>query len=181
MAAASLTFLLAGCQGGEGVNTGQTKTAKPPKVEVTQTETQVKTEAQVKSETILTQEQSQIAPKTTKTLPAKTQVKTTSKTTPKNTDKPAASPLKGITIKSDGFVPSIITVSPGTKVIFINVDDALHWPASDVHPTHGICPGFDSQKPLAKNGTYAFTFTEAKTCPFHDHLNPSLRGSVVVK
>lgn len=86
-----------------------------------------------------------------------------------------------IVMTSQGFSPSSLTIAVGTTVQFVNKDpDAPHWPASGVHPTHQICPGFDSLRPIEPEGSYRFTFTEAKTCPMHDHLNPSLRGTVVV-
>ncbi|TSC78536.1 MAG: Uncharacterized protein G01um101433_201 [Parcubacteria group bacterium Gr01-1014_33] len=80
-----------------------------------------------------------------------------------------------------GFSPASVTVPVGTTVRFVNRDSVGLWPASDLHPTHGICPGFDSQGPLGPGETYEFTFTAAKTCPMHDHLHPSLRGVVVVE
>lgn len=158
-------LFLAGCQSNEIVTPEQPQTTQAPKIETNQAATQT----QVKQELTPTQAATQSLPKTIKPQPVKTKDKTT------------GSSLKGITIKSDGFAPSSINIVPGTKVIFINVDDAPHWPASVIHPTHEVCPGFDAKKPLAKNETYAFTFTESKTCPFHDHLNPLLRGSIIVK
>lgn len=163
------TLFLVGCQSNETVISEQQQATQSPAIETNQ----VTQQTQVKQELTLTQAITQSLPQKTNIQPVKTKDKAT--------DKAAGSALKGITIKSDGFAPSSITVVPGTKVIFINVDDTLHWPASAIHPTHEVCPGFDSKKPLAKNETYAFTFTESKTCPFHDHLNPLLRGSIIVK
>lgn len=86
-----------------------------------------------------------------------------------------------IEISAQGFSPSNITIPAGTAVRFTNKDAKLHWPASGIHPTHQVCPGFDSLKPLQPGESYSFTFTEAKTCPMHDHLNPQVRGSIVVQ
>lgn len=94
---------------------------------------------------------------------------------------PVAENTKGIAITATGFQPANITIKKGTKVIFSNLDDKQHWPASDDHPTHLKCAGFDSKKGLAKNETYEFTFDKAETCPMHDHLNPNLKGTITVQ
>lgn len=97
---------------------------------------------------------------------------------------PASSSSQGeATIKMlvGGFEPSSLTIPLGTKVHFVNNDSVPHWPASGVHPTHQICPGFDSLRLVQPGEEYSFTFTQKKTCPMHDHLNPALRGSVEVQ
>lgn len=86
-----------------------------------------------------------------------------------------------VEITAGGFAPAELKVKVGTMVKFTNRDSELHQPASGVHPTHEICPGFDALKGLAKDESYSFTFNTAKTCPFHDHLNPSIKGTVVVE
>lgn len=86
-----------------------------------------------------------------------------------------------IEITAKGFSPSSITIPRGASVRFINKDANQHWPASGVHPVHQVCPGFDALRPLSPGESYSFSFIETKTCPMHDHLNPSLRGSIVVE
>lgn len=76
-----------------------------------------------------------------------------------------------------------LTIRVGDKVTFVNNDSVTHWPASGIHPSHQICPGFDALKGLAAGESYTHTFTEVKTCPFHDHLNAGnspLRGQIIV-
>lgn len=97
------------------------------------------------------------------------------------TEEPANQAPVVIELTSSGFSPSTVTVMRGTTVRFVNRDSVMHWPASGVHPAHQICPGFDSLRGLANGESYEFTFNTAKTCPMHDHLNPSTRGSIVVK
>jgi plastocyanin len=92
--------------------------------------------------------------------------------------------LKGMAITSTGFTPSELTIAVGTKVRFENIDNAPHWPASDPHPTHDLCPGFAADKALAKGDFYEFTFDKPETCTFHDHLNPTndtFKGKIIVK
>lgn len=83
-------------------------------------------------------------------------------------------------ITKDGFVPKELTIKVGTTVVFVNDDVAPHRPASGPHPVHTICPGLDALKNLNKGDTYQFTFTEAKVCPIHDHLNPSTTATITV-
>lgn len=97
-------------------------------------------------------------------------------------DEPSVVPgVKGIAITSDGFLPAEITIKAGTKVIFQNLDEAPHQPASDIHPTHTLCPGFDSLGGLAKDENYEHTFTKPGECSFHDHLNPGLKGKIIIE
>lgn len=96
---------------------------------------------------------------------------------------------KIIEITSAGFSPSTLTIKAGDTVTFINKDSAQHWPASAVHPTHAVYPEpggcigskFDSCKNLAQNEEWSFTFNEKGTWNYHDHLNPSLFGKIVVE
>jgi plastocyanin len=82
---------------------------------------------------------------------------------------------------ADGFVPSTITIQKGDYVQFTNSDSNLHWPASGPHPAHTALPGFDALKGITAGNYYRYQFTKVGTWYFHDHLNPSLKGSVVVK
>ncbi len=86
-----------------------------------------------------------------------------------------------VEITPGGFAPATLKIKAGTQVNFVNRDSALHWPASGVHPAHELCPGFDSLKGLAKDEVYKFTFTEVKTCSMHDHLNPDIKGLIIVE
>lgn len=85
-----------------------------------------------------------------------------------------------VVMDSSGFSPANLTIEVGDTVTFVNRDTRSRWPASGLHPTHLLCPGFDALEPLAKGKTYAFTFREAKECPMHDHLIPSIRGKITV-
>lgn len=80
-----------------------------------------------------------------------------------------------------GFNPAQFEVLVGTNVVFENKDTAARWPASGVHPTHQLCPGFDALGSVAPGSFYSHIFTEKKECPFHDHLSPNLRGKLSVK
>ncbi|HEY4484439.1 MAG TPA: hypothetical protein VI978_01815 [Candidatus Paceibacterota bacterium] len=87
-----------------------------------------------------------------------------------------------VQITDEGLSVKELNVKVGDTVTFKNLDSAPHWPAAGPHPTHQICPGFDALKGLSQNESYSFKFTEAKTCPFHDHLNVTDKyfGKIIV-
>lgn len=86
-----------------------------------------------------------------------------------------------VAITDTGFSPAQLVVAAGTTVTFTNNGQAMHWPASAVHPTHNLLPGFDALKGLATGETYAFTFTKVGTWTCHDHLNPQLKCTIIVE
>lgn len=96
---------------------------------------------------------------------------------------------KTVEIMAAGFYPSSVTISAGQEVKFVNKDAQTHWPASDSHPTHTVYPqsggcissAFDACKALAQDEEWEFIFTQTGTWNYHDHLNPSLTGTVVVE
>lgn len=93
----------------------------------------------------------------------------------------SAGGIETVEMTIQGFVPATLEIPVGTTVVFVNKDTEMHWPASGVHPTHQICAGFDSLKGVESGKSYSYTFTTAKTCPYHDHMNPGLKGTIVVK
>lgn len=100
-----------------------------------------------------------------------------------------------VEITPSGFSLQSLTISQGESVIFINKGSVLNWPASAVHPTHKLYPGsdinkcstpeekniFDACKGLKKGESYIFTFNEKGNWRYHDHLNPSSTGIMMVE
>lgn len=85
-----------------------------------------------------------------------------------------------ITLTKSGFSPAGVKVKVGTKIKFVNRTDLSFWPASDLHPNHAIYPEFDPKRALSPNEVWEFQFDNVGTFRFHDHLNPTSRGTVVV-
>lgn len=89
-----------------------------------------------------------------------------------------------VTFSATGISPSTVRVARGGTVTFTNTDGAPHEPASNSHPTHMECPEFNVGS-LAQNASATATAgNAAKTCGFHDHLNPSntaFQGTVVIE
>lgn len=78
-----------------------------------------------------------------------------------------------VAILDDGFFPSILRISKGTKVTWVNKDTNPHWPVSDL-------PGFGSDKELKTGENYSFTFENIGAFNYHDKLNPALTAVVEV-
>lgn len=79
------------------------------------------------------------------------------------------------------FSSSPLTIKNGDVVIFKNNSDKSFWPASAFHPTHTNYPDFDTKKPIAPGQTWQFKFTKTGQWAFHDHLNPSATGKIIVQ
>jgi plastocyanin len=86
-----------------------------------------------------------------------------------------------VTYNGTTFSPAQVTVMSGTTVKFVNQSNKLVWVASDPHPTHTDYPGFDAKKGLTQGQSYEFTFDKIGTWGYHNHLNPSQTGSVIVQ
>ena len=95
----------------------------------------------------------------------------------------------------NGFSPSPLTVKLGETVFFVNESSNPFWPASAMHPTHIVysgtsleehCPdvaneSFDACSPIAAGSSWSFTFNKIGSWNYHDHLNASHFGKVIVE
>ena len=93
---------------------------------------------------------------------------------------------------AQGFSPSSVTIAKGATVTFVNESGGPMWVASGPHPAHtgysgtertAHCPdtagvAFDQ---CAVGDSYTFTFERAGTWPYHDHVNASKFGKVIVE
>ena len=94
-----------------------------------------------------------------------------------NVDSPAAA----IDMNETGFAPDTANVMRGETVCWKNTGSTPHWPASNIHPTHGIYPAFDPKKGIPPGEQWCFLFGQAGIWRFHDHLQPEFSGVVNVK
>lgn len=85
-----------------------------------------------------------------------------------------------VTYGASGFAPNTVTVKIGTAVVWTNQGQGGMWVASAVHPTHQLLPGFDQLKSVAKGGGYDYVFVKVGTWKYHNHVNASDTGTVVV-
>lgn len=88
--------------------------------------------------------------------------------------------IYSIQMTADGFEPDRLEIIAGDSVIFENVDQADHWPASNVHPTHELYADFDAKRPILPGESWSMTFFRPGIWGFHDHLNPQYTGQITV-
>lgn len=101
---------------------------------------------------------------------------------PTKTASPSATTEENaVTITSRGFEPATITIKAGKTVTWVNNDSVTHQVNSAVHPTHQVYPPLNSVGLLKPRESKSLTFPQAGSFKYHDHLNPSLTGTVVVK
>lgn len=100
-----------------------------------------------------------------------------------------------IKMTKSGFVPEEVTIKQGQTIRFLNTDTLTHWPAIHAHPTHTRYPDsdirkcgtlqelvmFDACRPVEAGESYNFTFSEAGTWGYHDHIISRYTGRVYVE
>jgi plastocyanin len=89
-----------------------------------------------------------------------------------------------ITITAAGVSPSTVTVSPGSRVTFVNNDSRPHDMASDPHPAHSDCPGVTVGFLQPGQSGTTQNLNTVRTCGFHDHNQPdvtSLQGTIRIQ
>lgn len=86
-----------------------------------------------------------------------------------------------INVTENGFEPAEVEITEGDRVVWVNKTNGSVWPASNLHPTHGLYPEFDPREPYGKDQAWGFVFKKPGEWQFHDHLRPSSRGVVKVR
>ena len=90
-------------------------------------------------------------------------------------------PGEPIVTKTDkGFSPAVLRVQKGQKVTFLNKSGRPIWPASDLHPSHGVYPEFDPKGPIQNEQSWDFVFDKIGSWKYHDHLAPYMTGVIEV-
>lgn len=104
---------------------------------------------------------------------------TTQKQTPSQ-QKALQTKQEDITVTSTGFTPQTITVKAGTKVVWTNKSGGPVTVNSDVHPTHLLWPFLNLGK-FDDGSSVSVVFETAGTYTYHNHLNASQTGKVIVQ
>jgi plastocyanin len=101
------------------------------------------------------------------------------KKTADTVNKPAA-PIAEIRITDSGFVPATLSVKPGTKIIWTNTGQAMHQVVSNPYPKGS---GLSSLKSGILNDaqTYSYVANAIGSFGYHDQLNPTINGTLVVE
>lgn len=85
-----------------------------------------------------------------------------------------------VVLTDGGFVPNHFRIRKGTEVIFSADLDSPFWPASNIHPSHGIYPAFDSKEPIEPDQSWSFVFDTPGEWGFHDHVRSYYTGIIEV-
>lgn len=89
--------------------------------------------------------------------------------------------IYNVTLSKKGFTPQQLHIKQYDTVVFKTNLKENFWPASDLHPTHGIYPEFDPLEPVANNAPWSFIFKKVGKWNFHNHLDPWARGTIYVE
>lgn len=85
-----------------------------------------------------------------------------------------------ITYTDNGFLPQTVTVKSGQTVAIKNEASSDMQFDSDPHPIHTTDPELNIDV-VAPGEVKTFTVTKAGTFGYHNHLNPSQTGKIVVQ
>ncbi len=87
---------------------------------------------------------------------------------------------ESVTLTSSGFAPQSLTVKVGTKVVWTNQNGTAAAVNSASHPTHLVYPPLNLGN-FGNGDTLSLVFDKPGTYKYHNHLNASQIGVVVVE
>jgi len=111
---------------------------------------------------------------------------------PDGSDASSDVPLSAtVSYNGSGFSPATVTIKKGGMVSWSNTGGASMWVASAQHPTHMGYDGTNLEEHCPDNSgasfdqcksgnSFSFIFNKTGTWRYHDHMNASAFGSVVV-
>ena len=85
-----------------------------------------------------------------------------------------------VTLTASGFAPQSLTVKVGTKVVWTNNSGGAATVNSAVHPTHLVYPSLNLGS-FGNGETLSLVFDQPDTYKYHNHLDASQTGVVVVE
>lgn len=85
-----------------------------------------------------------------------------------------------ITLTQDGFSPSTLTIKTGTKATWINKSGSQAAVNSNPHPVHTNYSPFNLGS-FSDGSTLSLIFDKTGTYGYHNHLNPSQSGTIIVQ
>jgi plastocyanin len=104
----------------------------------------------------------------------------TAPSTPNATQAELGEPAVTIVRTAEGYEPKEVSIKKGDIVMWVNESGEFHWPASDLHPTHGVYPEFDPLRPIAVDETWKFKFDKEGVWKYHDHIRANKTGTITV-
>lgn len=86
-----------------------------------------------------------------------------------------------ITYTDAGFAPSSVNIAKNTVVIFKNKSSSPLQIASDPHPSHTDLPALNAATATNANEEYRYQYAHDGAWGFHNHLQPTHKGTVIVQ
>ncbi len=87
---------------------------------------------------------------------------------------------KNISLTSSGFNPQTVTINAGQRVVWQNISGTQGTVNSDNFPNNSLWP-FLNLGLFANGSSVGVTFDKPGTYTYHNQLNPSEKGTVIVK
>lgn len=107
---------------------------------------------------------------------------------------PKASMSATVKLTGSGFSPTTATIAKGGTVTWVSESGSPMWIASAMHPDHVVYDGTSKNEHCASGyaglapfdqcssgGNYSFTFNKVGTWKYHNHVNKSQFGTVIVQ
>ncbi len=85
-----------------------------------------------------------------------------------------------VTLTANGFAPATLTIKAGSTVTWMNKSGDVATVNSDPHPTHTTYPPLNLGQ-FANGASLSLPFSTPGTYGYHNHLNPSEHGTIVVQ
>ena len=85
-----------------------------------------------------------------------------------------------IILTSNGFAPVSITIKAGSTITWINKSGEIATINSDPHPIHTVYSRLNLGQ-FPDKAALILTFDKPGTYGYHNHLNPSQKGAIVVQ
>lgn len=87
---------------------------------------------------------------------------------------------KEVAVTNNGFEPQTITIKKGQRIVWTNKSGTNVTVNSDSHPTHLLWP-FLNLGQFADGSSVSVVFEKAGKYTYHNHLNASQVGTVIVE
>lgn len=89
--------------------------------------------------------------------------------------------MVSVSYTDNGFNPSTLRIKVGQTVTWVNDDTDLLQVASAPHPEHSDYPPLNDVGMIQPGESKSFTFNEAGSYAYHNHLDPDNFGQVIVE
>jgi plastocyanin len=86
-----------------------------------------------------------------------------------------------VNYSDEGFSPNLVEINQGDVVEFVNQSSRPMWVASNSHPAHDVLSTFDQFTVSGFGESWQYSFDQKGEWKYHDHVNASIEGVVIVR